>query len=138
MAQQAGIIQGRLIKLFVGGTAIDDQLDSSLSISADMDEITTKLSTAQWKEFLPSFKGATGSVSGYISFDAAEQVTEAVAAITAGTLLTLLFSTANTGDATWGASAYANNVNIEFPKDGPASFSFDYQITGAIAEAVVS
>lgn len=134
----SGIVQGRLVKLYLDTVVIDDQLDCSLTISSDMDEVTTKLSTAQWKEFLPSFKGATGSVSGYISFDATEQVTQAVADITAGTQVALLFSTAVTGDATWAANAYTSNVDIQFPKDGPATFSFDYQITGAITESTVA
>lgn len=133
-----GIIQGRLMKVNIGGVVLDDQLDTNISVSADMDEITTKLSTGQWKEFLPSFKGATASASGYVSFDATEGISEAFAAITAGTALTFLLSTGVTGDTTYSASAYLTTWNVDAPKDGIMGFSFDYQITGAITEGTVS
>jgi hypothetical protein len=132
-----GIIQGRLMKVNIGGVVLDDQLDTNISMTSDMDEVTTK-NSGNYKAFLPSFVGATASASGYISFDAVEGISEAFAAIKAGTPLTFLLSTGVTGDATFTSSAFLTTWNVDFPKDGIAGFSFDYQFTGEPIEGVVA
>lgn len=138
MAQTAGIIPGRIMKMFVGGTVLEDQIDTNFSISMDTSETTTKDdSTTRAKKFQSDFYTGTANVSGYVAFDATLGVTQALTAIKAGAAVTLLWSSAITADATYSSSAIPTNVNVTFPKDGPGSFSFDYQFTGALTESTV-
>lgn len=138
MAQTTGIIRGRLVKVNINSVALDDQMDSEITITSEMNDTTTKQSTAQWREFLPSYKSATGSCSGYISFDATEGISQAFADIVAGTALTVLFTTGTTSDTTYSASGYLTTWSLSFPMEGVAAYSFDYQITGAITEGAVA
>ena len=138
MAQQAGIIQGRLLKMYVGGTVLEDQLDSGWTITMDTSETTTKDNSNRAKTFQSDYYGVTGTCSGYVAFDATEGLTQAVAALKAGDAVTLLWDTGTAGNATYSFSAIPSNVNAQFPKDGPASFSFDYQGTGAFTESTTS
>lgn len=141
MAQTAGIIKGRDVKLFIGsgaGVVIDDQLDLTLNIQRDIQEITTKQSSGQWKEFMYNFKGATGTVSCYTSFDATEGVTEAFSYLNDGDTIALTFSTGTAGNAKWTCSALVTEIPYNFPKDGPAGFSINFTVTGAVTEGVDS
>lgn len=134
----SGQIQGRLVTVLVNSTALDDQMDSEISIELELDDATTKLSTNQWREFLPSYKSATGSCQGNISWDATEGVSEAFSDITTPTLITVLFSTEVSGDTTYAASAYMTNWTLSFPTSGMATYSYSYQLTGAITEGSVA
>lgn len=128
-----GIIKGRDIKLYSGGIVIDDQLDLTLNIQRDIQEITTKQSTGQWKEFMYNFQGATGTLSGYWSMDATESVKLAFDDMKAGTAVVLKWSTTVVGDFEYTATALITEISKSFPKDGPATFSLNFTVSGAVA-----
>lgn len=130
-----GIVRGQLIKFQVSTVTVDDQLESSLSITRGVSDVTTKQSTGKWKEFLSDYLEATGTVSGYYSRDATEGVSQAFSDITTGDAIAILFTTEATGDDTYGANAILTSVELSAPLEGPASYNFSYQITGAITEA---
>lgn len=127
-----GIIKGRDVKLYSGGVVIDDQLDLTLNIQRDVQEITTKQSTGQWKEFMYNFQGATGTLSGYWSMDASEQVTQAFSDMTGATNVVLRWSTNVAGDFEYTATCLITEISKSYPKDGPATFSFNFTVTGAV------
>lgn len=138
MAQQAGIIQGRLLSLYIGGTLLEDQIDSSFTLTRDVSETTTKESTGQAKTYQADYFTGTGTVAGLLAFDASEGVTEAIAKLEAGAAVTLLWDTGTTGNATYSSSAIPTNVNVSMPKDGPGTWSFDYQFTGVFTDSTTS
>ncbi len=137
MAQTAGVIRGRIMKLFIGGVVLEDQLDSSLELTRDIDETTTK-DSGEAKTFDFGRYTGTGTVSGYLAFDATEGVTQSIADLTGGTTVTLLYDTETTGNATYSASALISNVSVTFPNEGIATFSFSYQFSGAFTESVTA
>ncbi len=128
-----GVIKGREVKLFTGGVVIDDQLDLTLNIQRDIQEITTKQSSGLWKEYIYNFQGATGTLSGYFSMDATEGVSHAITDLTGGTTVALKWTTDVVGDYEFTANALIREVSLNFPKDGPATFSFNFTVTGAVS-----
>lgn len=137
MAQTAGVIRGRIIKAFVNGTVFGDQLDSSLELTRDIDETTTKES-GDAKTFDYGRYTGTGTISGYLSFDASEGITQAITDLKNATVITLLWDTETSGNATYGSNAYITNLSLSFPNEGIATFSISYQFSGAFTESTTS
>lgn len=134
MAQQAGIIQGRILSVYVNAALLEDQTDSSLTLTMDTSETTTKENTKA-KTFQTDYYTGTGSVSGYVAFDASEGLTQAIADLQAGDSVTILWDTTTTGNATYTSSALITSINVSAPLNGPMTYSFDYQFTGAFTES---
>ena len=135
MAQTAGIIPGRILKMYIDTVVLEDQIDTSFTLTMDTSETTTKDNSNRAKTFQSDYWTGTATVSGYLAFDATEGVTQAIAALKAGTATTLLWDTGTTGNATYSSSSIPTNVNVNMPKDGPGSFSFDFQFTGDFTES---
>lgn len=138
MAQQAGIIQGRILKVFINTVELDNQLDSSFTLTMDTSETTTKQNTGKAKTFQTDFYTGTGNCSGYVSFDATEGLTQAISDLKTGDAVTILWDTETTGNATYSSSVLVTSVNVTAPKDGPMAYSFDWQFTGQFTEATSS
>ena len=138
MAQTAGIIPGRIISMYIDGVILEDQIDTSFSLSMDTSETTTKENTNRGKTFQSDFWTGTATVSGYIAFDATEGLTQAIAALKAGTEVTLLWESTTAGNANYSSSSIPTGVNVNWPKDGPGDFSFDFQFTGDFTEATTT
>ncbi len=134
----AGIIKGRDVKIYFATVVVDDQVDLSLNVSADLLEITTKQSSGYWKEFTKNLQGATGSVNGYYSMDATEGVTQALSDLVAGTSLAVVMKTGVSGDDELAFSAIINSIDLAYPLTGIATFSFAFTVTGAITETTAS
>ena len=130
----SGIVRGQLVKFQVATVTVDDQTESSLSLTTGVSEVTTKQSSGKFKEFLSDYTEGTGTVSGYYSADATEGVSQAFSDLTTGDAIAILFTTEATGDNTYGGSAILTQVDISHPLEGPSSYSFSYQLTGTITE----
>lgn len=137
MAQTAGVIRGRIMKLFIGTAVLEDQLDSTLELTRDVDETTTK-DSGEAKTFDYGRYTGTGTVSGYLAFDATEGVTQAIADLKDGTSVVLLWDTETSLNATYSSSALITNASVTFPNEGIATYSFSYQFTGAFTESVTA
>lgn len=135
MAQTAGIIPGRIVTAYVNTVVLDDQVDTSFTLTMDTSEVTTKQSTGRAKQFQTDYYTGTGTCSGYVSFDATEGLTQAISDLKAGDSVVILWTTGTTGNATYTSSAKVTSINVSFPKDGPITYSFDWQFTGQFTES---
>jgi TP901-1 family phage major tail protein len=125
------IIRGQVLAWSVGGTQIEDQTEGEISFEADMDEVTTKDSTGNYKEFLPGLKGWSGSLSGnYDPLETVEGADDAIDDIIAGTSLTVLFATATATNRQWTGTAFVSSVSLTAPLSGPATYSIQFQGSG--------
>ena len=124
------IIRGQLLAVSWAGTQIEDQTDSEISFEGEMDEITTKDSTGNWKEFTPGLKGWTVSLSGNYDPTATEGADEAIDELIAGTSATVLFTTGVSGNREFTGTGYVSSVNTSAPLSGPATYSIEIQGTG--------
>ncbi len=138
MAQTAGIIRGRLVSLNIDGTVIDNQLDSSFELTRDVDEITTKQSTGDAKEYDYGRYTGTGSANFRLAFDATEGLTQSVADLKAGTIVPGLWTTGTAANATYAASLLVSSVSVNFPSEGHADVSMSYQMTGEFTESTTA
>ena len=138
MAQTAGIIRGRLVNLNIGGVVIDNQMDSEFELTRDIDEITTKASSGDAKEYDYGRYSGTGSVSFRYAFDATEGLTQAITDIKAGTVLVGLWTTEIAANATFGASLLVSSVRLSLPSEGHGECSISYQMSGEFTEGVTA
>ncbi len=119
-----GVVNTKLLKIYVGATAITCQTDGTLSMSSDTRDTTCK-DSGQWKEALYGQTGWEISGTALGSYDGTMSLHQLTALIIAQTVSTVSFKTAVSGDdiltgtVIWTkmdiASAGTNqNVNISY------------------------
>lgn len=130
-------INGTLILLRNDATTIVGQTDSSMTMTADMLDATTKDSTAKAKEFIPGETGWTVSVSGLYdpAATALGSVSKAITDLKAGTAWTVKFGQNTTDDNYWTGSALIQSVTLNGPKNDLASYTIELQGTAILTEA---
>lgn len=119
-----GVVNTKLLKIYVGATAITCQTDGTLSLSSDTRDTTCK-DSGQWKEALYGQTGWEISGTALGSYDGTMSLHQLTGLIIAQTVSTVSFKTAVSGDdiltgtVIWTkmdiASAGTNqNVNISY------------------------
>ena len=93
----AGVVNTKLLKIYVGATAITCQTDGTLSMSSDTRDTTCK-DSGQWKEALYGQTGWEISGTALGSYDGTFSLNELTALIIAQTVSTVSFKTAVSGD----------------------------------------
>lgn len=123
---------GYKIVLQFDGKVIVGYRSTSMEMSADMAEATTGVSTNQWKEYVPMYKGMTFSASGLYDPDADtyEKISDVIALLKVGTKFTAKYGGEESGDAYEEADAYIASVSVEGSYDDLASYSLEVQVTG--------
>ena len=93
----AGVVNTKLLKIYVGATAITCQTDGTLSLSSDTRDTTCK-DSGQWKEALYGQTGWEISGTALGSYDGTMSLHQLTALIIAQTVSTVSFKTAVSGD----------------------------------------
>jgi len=93
----AGVVNTKLLKIYVGATAITCQTDGTLSMSSDTRDTTCK-DSGQWKEALYGQTGWEISGTALGSYDGTMSLHQLTALIIAQTVSTVSFKTAVSGD----------------------------------------
>jgi hypothetical protein len=133
-------LKARAMLLRIGGSpvVIDKQIECELNITQDVSETTTKASANRFKTFQEDFIGATASVSGLLDAAASTYgIEDFFTDMKAQAAAALLFSTGTSSDITWAMNGIITNMTLNFPKDGPGTFSASFQITGEIVQGTV-
>jgi len=129
-----GVINSTLLLVKVGGTAVALCTDASLTITADIRDISTKDSSG-WREILPGLKSGSISVSALHAYDAAYGVTALFAALTGQTELTLTYTTGVSGDKIYTASAYITSLEMNSPGvEESATYSATFELSSSVTE----
>jgi len=131
-------VNGTLLLLKIDTVLVTAETDSNMNFTVDMLDITTKASTGKWKEFIPGEKTGTVSVTALYDSTDAEGFTQAFADMDNGTSLAIQWGEVTTGEKFYTATGYISNLSVSGPKNEPASYSFDAQITGQPAEDSVT
>ena len=136
-----GKFSSRLLAIYTGagaGTKITHQTDASLSIGSNTIDVTTK-DSAGWEESIYGNKNWEMSGSAVFAFDAANGHSSLLANITAGTTVTVLLTTAITGDKKWSGTALVTKLDLNGSGSGDDAPSYSYSLkgTGALTEATV-
>ena len=137
-----GKINTTLLAIYTGsgtGTKITHLNDCSLTMNHSPRNVSTK-DSAGWEEFLEGMRSWEMSASGLLSWDATNAPDDLFTTnINTRTAVTVLFTTAVTGDIVYSGSAWATNLEQSSPgQEETATFSMSFQGTGALTKATVS
>ena len=132
----AGIIVDDSLYLLVGGTKFTHITSNSLTLGAETLDITS-YDSAGWKDLDVGDKTWSMTVEAYYAMDAAEGGDDAIDDMIAGTSVTVLLSTAVSGDTTFTGSAYPTDVSINGSKGSGTTVSVTFSGTGALTKGTV-
>jgi hypothetical protein len=129
-----GVFNGTNLVLKVGGAAIGHTTSSSLSMSMDTPEATTKDSNG-FSEYIAGVKGGEISFEGLIVYDDASNVIEMADLLLARTKITCIFGTAEVGDSIFTADGFLSSVEMSAEMESAATYSGSITLTGAIVKS---
>jgi TP901-1 family phage major tail protein len=131
------ILNGTVFLLKIGGTALPDQTEGSISINMETRDITTK-DSAGYRELLEGTRSGTISVSGLIDDDGSGGAGGVLfAELDSRTAQTLLFGLDDaTDDYHYTCSAFCTSLEVSGATEDNVSYSATFEITGAITEVV--
>lgn len=127
----AGVINGTLIGVYVGGTKINKGTSASLSINHSVRDITSKDSSA-WSESLEGLRDWTIDFEGLFAFDSTYGIVDLEGVLTARTAVTVRFSTEVTADEYWEGTAFLTSLSADGATEESSTFSGSFQGTGAL------
>ena len=128
------VFNGTNLGVYIGGTIIAAAQDVSLSLSAEMIDITTKDSAA-FRELLPGLRSGSMSCNGLIDFGSANKDTiDLWDAYEGRSLLSLKFDDTG-GGAEFTASGYITSLELSGGTEDTATFSATFELTGTISQA---
>lgn len=128
-------INSSKVKILVSGVAISNLTNVTMSIGADMIDVTTK-DSAGWAEFLAGKKNVTMTGEGIVDFSATTPPSTIFTSyLSTGTSAAVIFSdgTASTGKS-YTATAFFDKLEYKAETEGNFSFSFSLKITGTPAQ----
>lgn len=130
---------GTTIVLKIGDVLVVGETQSSLNLTRDMIETTSKHSTGQAKTYIAGEKGATISASGlYDPDDATYGYSEAFSHYDAGTSVAFVIGGTTSGDPIYSGSALISSLTLDNPQNDKSTFSVELQVTGEITEGAVT
>jgi len=129
------ILNGTVFLLSIGGTALPDQTEGSISISMETRDITTK-DSAGYRELLEGVRSGTISVSGLVDDDGAGGAGGVLFAdLDSRTAQTLVFGFDDaTDDYNYACSAFCTSLEVSAATEDNVTYSATFEITGAITE----
>jgi hypothetical protein len=128
-----GIVEGNIMLLFVEGESIGCTTDASFDFSREIIEAVCKDNGGARQIKLGGTSGSFG-VSGLWKFDAGYGIEDIMDAFLAGTLITVRWSTAETGDFYLEADCYITSVSGASPVNDSVTFDATFEITGVITK----
>jgi predicted secreted protein len=134
-----GAFNGRSLGVFYNNTLIAYGKSCSLSLKSNVMDITSKDSLA-WSYNLPSTKDWSVSCDGLVALNSSWNAVKLMDALTAGTKVTVKFSTHATGtrvtgDLFWWGSAYITSCDLNAGMDEPVSFTATFQGTSTLTKS---
>lgn len=129
-----GIVEGNIMLLYIDGESIGCTTDANFDFSREIIEAVCKDNGGARQIKLGGTSGSFG-VSGLWKFDAAYGIEDVMDAFLAGTLVTVRWSTAETGDFFLEADTYITNVSGAAAVNDNVTFDATFEITGTITKS---
>jgi len=127
---------GTNIKISVDGNYVARATSASMNYTNNLIETTDKDSGGD-AEFIAGKREWDMSFDGLSDYAATFGVEGFWDAISAGTALTVYFSTDTSGDLKWSGTMYADSMTMDGPLHDVASWSGTMKGTGAVTKATV-
>jgi predicted secreted protein len=128
---------GRFIVVKFGNTTYAGQTETSIDMSTDAIDVTTKTSGG-FKEYIPGEIGGTIAFSGLQAIDGATDVNELLGDWKAKTVGAFVWGASAVGSINITGQAFLSALNLTGTKNEGQGFSGTLQITGEISSVVVS
>jgi predicted secreted protein len=126
-----GKFDGKLLLVYVGGTAITHSESCTLNVNQAMISCTTK-DSLNWEDVLPGNRDWSVDCSGMVALDATVGPDELTGYILSATQVSLKFTTNVSGDKYWTGPAYLTSFSIEAPRGSAVSFTANFKGDGAL------
>jgi predicted secreted protein len=137
MAQTAGIINGTLAKIEVGGTVVAFVTSTGISQAMSTRDASSK-SSAGYKEALEGQRSWSMTGEGLFAEDAAYGYEDLWDAWDARTKLVLTYSDAVADDIEYSGSVYITSLDRTDGMEESATFSVSFEGTGALTKATIT
>ena len=129
-------VKGDSIRFVNNGVVLSLEMEVSLSASLDTIETTDKDSSG-WKTFEDGDKSWTASGSANLDWSATENASELFADFIAGDNVAV--DIGSSGDSKYySGNALITSWSLDGPRNGLATFAFEVQGTGALAEGTTT
>jgi predicted secreted protein len=130
----AGIFNGTLLVVKVGGVAVAHSTSCSLSVSTDLPDATTKdsLGWATQIQGLRSWSVSTDGLAVIESAAAGVNVEDLFSSISSRTDVTVTFSTFVSGDKIWTGVAAVESLDFTGDMESPATYSASFTGSGPL------
>lgn len=139
MAQTTGVIDGSLMRITIGGNAIAYATTASFNMSRATTERVHKDLTNGQTEIKLNELTNTVSGEGFYSFDGTNNTFDVLFdAMVAGTALTVLLTTSNSGDIQYSFTARLTSLSSSHEARQDSTFSYEMAIDGAVTKTTIS
>lgn len=129
-------VKGDWIQFYSGGVKLSLEMDVTISGSLDTIETTDK-DSAGWKTFEDGDKSWTCSGTANVDFTATENVSQSFADFIAGAEVAIDVGS-STDTKYYSGNGLITTWTLNGPRNGLATFTFDVQGTGALAEGTTT
>ena len=131
------ILNGTVFLLKIGGTALPDQTEGSISINLETRDITTKDSSG-YRELLEGVRSGSISVSGLVDDDGTGGAgADLFSALNGRTAQTIIFGLDDSSDDYfYSCSAFCTSLEVGGGTEDNVTYSATFEISGAITETV--
>jgi len=130
------IINGTVFLLQIGGTALPDQTEGSISINMETRDITTKDSSG-YRELLEGVRSGSISVSGLVDDDGAGGAgADLFSALNTRTAVALIFGLDSADDYNYTCNAFCTSMEVGGGTEDNVTYSATFEITGGITQVV--
>lgn len=132
-----GIVNGHYLRFFDGGVAIARATECTISFSMSSRTTASKDSAGDgsgWREISAGEKSGSGSTSGLYAEDANSFATLYDKFIN-GTSCALTFTTGETGDDVYYATAYITSMELNAVNNENVTYSISFEFSGEVVRS---
>ena len=137
MTATAGVINGSLLTVKVGGSLIAAGTTHNFSPTAAV-RYTTNKDNLGWRTIMPGVKSWTCSGTHMFTFDATYGYAQLFTAWTNRSICAITFGSATAGDTYFSGSAYITSLPVDAPSEENATFTVQFEGTGAITSSTTT
>lgn len=128
------VFNGTNIAITLGGTAIANATECSVSLNQETIEVTTKDSSGN-RELIPGLKSGSMSVSGLQEVSGANGIKALTSTFNTGAAVNLVFDQTATDGETFSASGILTSLEMSGGTEDAPTYSASFELTGAITKA---
>tara|TARA_R100000951_G_scaffold88228_1_gene76224 strand:- start:303 stop:704 length:402 start_codon:yes stop_codon:yes gene_type:complete len=128
----AGIINGSVYLLKIGGAALPDQTEGSISLSMETRDTTSK-DSAGFRELLESTRSGSISVSGLVDEATGQAVSTLMGHFAARTSFTAIFGLDATADNYFTATGLVTSIEASGGTEDNVTYSATIELSGSIS-----